>query len=294
MRVAFVDFHAGFNPSNNIFLNSLREVFGIPIEVTSLYTRADIIFCSVFGTAHPKVLGSYRSKTILWLGENLRPRSFNCAYSISTDIYRDNHNFRLPLWYLEIDWHNTGLGVVSLADAITLLYRAPTNELTNQHLKKPCIAIFNNPEGSRILLLESLQKYFSVECYGKPFGNWFPTEASYKDKLNNMQGYAFNLCPENSYYPGYYTEKCFHAKLAGAVPIYMADSHLRLDFRPDCMLNLYDYTSAADLARDAYHLYNSPEALNNMANEPLLSSVPSLAEFYGWLRYIVSKIITGG
>ena len=32
----------------------------------------------------------------------------------------------------------------------------------------------------------------------------------------------FNICPENSKFPEYYTEKMFHALEAGCVPIYCA------------------------------------------------------------------------
>ena len=108
-----------------------------------------------------------------------------------------------------------------------------------------CITIFNNPEGERIHLYELLNSYKPVIGYGRPFNNWFPTYEDYKSKLKTMSGYLFNLCPENSYQPGYYTEKCIHSKLARTCPIYKADSSL-LTLEP-IFLNLYDYRIAEDL-----------------------------------------------
>ena len=35
-----------------------------------------------------------------------------------------------------------------------------------------------------------------------------------------MKRCEFNICPENSEYPGYCTEKIFHALEAGCIPIY--------------------------------------------------------------------------
>ena len=293
MKVLFSDFYSGFAKDNNILINSLRCIYQETIHVTEDIEETDIIFVSMFGTEHRKLLAEKRDKTILWLGENQRPRSFNSKYSISTDIYTDNNNFRLPLWYLEIDWHKTGIGVASYEEFVEKLWMNGKYEVEDVRNKEFCLAIFNNPEGTRIMMLEALQAIGEVTCYGKPFGNWFSTDGTYKDKMTKMNGYAFNLCPENSYYPGYYTEKCVHAKLAGVIPIYMADPLLRLDFRSQAMLNIYDFDSAKALALQARRIFQDKELMCNMLNEPLLRQKPSLRLFYKWLLHTTSEILAG-
>lgn len=293
MKVLFSDFYTGFAKDNNIIVNSLRSIYEERVDVTLNISEADIIFASMFGSEHKKIFAEHKDKTILWLGENQRPRSFNSKYSITTDIFTDNNNFRLPLWYLEIDWHNTGLGVAKYKEFVEKLWMRGTYEVEQVSDKEFCIAIFNNPEGTRVMMLEALQALGKVKCYGKPFGNWFSTEETYKDKMAKMNGYAFNLCTENSFYPGYYTEKCVHAKLAGVIPIYMADPLLRLDFRSQSMLNIYDFDSAKSLALEASRIFQNKQMLCNMLNEPLLTQKPSLKLFYKWLLNKTSNILAG-
>ena len=117
-------------------------------------------------------------------------------------------------------------------------------------------------------LYELLNSYKPVIGYGRPFNNWFPTYEDYKSKLTNMSGYLFNLCPENSYQPGYYTEKCIHSKLAQTCPIYKADSHVITDFRPSSFLNLYDYKHAEDLLDYVRYLDQNRTLLVDIMNEP--------------------------
>lgn len=45
-----------------------------------------------------------------------------------------------------------------------------------------------------------------------------------------LEGYKFNICFENSSYPGYLTEKLFDAYNAGCIPIYWGDTSLRVGF----------------------------------------------------------------
>ena len=123
MKLYFCDFHQGFDSSNNIFINSLRHIYSEEIRLVDSSEHADIIFTSIFGAEHIKVINRYKYKAILWLGENIRARKYSPKYSISTDFSTDSNHFRLPLWYLEIDWHTTGLGVCSVSEMISKLYR---------------------------------------------------------------------------------------------------------------------------------------------------------------------------
>ena len=55
-----------------------------------------------------------------------------------------------------------------------------------------------------------------------------PTE----NKMTTISAAKFNFCSENSVFPGYVTEKIFHAFVAGTVPIYFGAPDIR-DFVPE-------------------------------------------------------------
>ena len=74
---------------------------------------------------------------------------------------------------------------------------------------------------------------------GRPFGNWFPTNSTYRAKLNVMGGYRF-ASAQKIPSTGYYTEKCLHAKLSSSIPIYMSDLR-RHDFNPLSFINISDF-----------------------------------------------------
>ena len=57
-----------------------------------------------------------------------------------------------------------------------------------------------------------------------------------------MKNYAFNLCPHNSLFPGYYEEKVPDAYLSKCLPITWADQNIDYDFNPRSFVNLIEYT----------------------------------------------------
>lgn len=291
--ICFVDFWQGHNPHNNIITNALRHYVDNDFSIVADPLIADIIFVTIYGGTHPEVIEKYRNKCILWLGENKRPNSYNCPFSISFDYHSYfNTNFRLPLWYSEIDWYNTGLGVISIDDVYSKLVKPDTITVSDLSDNDFCIAIFNNPEGERVHLYHLLNSYNRVAGFGRPFNNWFPTYEDYKSKLLAMSGYLFTLCPENSYQPGYYTEKCIHAKLARTCPIYKADSHVISDFRPASFLNLYDFKTSNQLLERVKYLDHNRDLLVDIINEPLLHAMPSLDEFGAFIKYAVYKLLS--
>lgn len=291
LRVSFTDFWQGHDPKNNIISNCIRDIFNDEIDITDP-AEADVVFVTVYGNSHRSILEEHHKKSILWLGENLRPNTYNCRYSISFDFNSyGGRNFRLPLWMSEIDWYDTGLGVISMRSLPSVLLEPGDYSLDDIEKREFCITVFNNPEGTRLETLRVLNQFGKVTGYGRPFGNWFPTYESYKAKLELMGKYLFNLCPENSYYPGYYTEKCIHAKIAGCIPIYMADRYVRFDFRPTSFINVDDYQFDGSFQIYFEHLVNDKIAIQSILNQPLLYRLPTLDPFREFLYSTINKIL---
>ena len=90
------------------------------------------------------------------------------------------------------------------------------------------------------------------------------------------------MCFENLLRPGYYTEKLFHAKTAGTVPIYFSDSLVAHDFNPACFINLssfnninelIDHVIKVDQDDDLYRGYQQqPLFLNKQINKSVFPS----------------------
>ncbi|WP_281650799.1 glycosyltransferase family 10 [Helicobacter bilis] len=77
----------------------------------------------------------------------------------------------------------------------------------------------------RDMFFEALSKYKRVDSGGRWKNN---IGGNVDDKIEWLKSYKFNLCFENSSYPGYLTEKLFDAFLAGCVPIYWGDTSLKI------------------------------------------------------------------
>lgn len=75
--------------------------------------------------------------------------------------------------------------------------------------------------GDRAYFADQVSKVNSVNYPGEFRHNDDDLKLIFGDnKINYMSKFKFNLCPENSDYPGYVTEKIFDSFKAGCIPIY--------------------------------------------------------------------------
>jgi len=150
---------------------------------------------------------------------------------------------------------------------------------------KFCAFLASNKYGDkyRELLFYAINDYKKVDSGGKWLNNVGRTignredENSYMgDKMQWLEGYKFNLCPENSSYPGYITEKIIHSFASGCVPIYWGDPTLcdithskeRLIFNPKAFINALDFNILDDLVAEIRRIDNDEKAYFSMLLEP--------------------------
>jgi hypothetical protein len=252
MKIGFLDFWYDFDVNNNFFYHTMKT---LKENVTvSSPEDCDILFFSCFGESN-NLPQFQNKKRIFYTGENLRPVYDNnvirnahnftgrCDISLSFDFEEhDGRNIRLPLWLLQIDWYNK---VNFTNPQFMIPYdQIYENEFIKKSKDKFCCIVFNSPSPYRYEIIEELSKYKKVDCFGKPFGNWFNGEDV---KLNVISDYKFNICFENTLHPGYYTEKLIHAKVAGCIPVYWAEKTISNDFNDKSFINLYDFNGVKDL-----------------------------------------------
>lgn len=275
MKLAFVDFWTGFINTNNIFLD-LIKTFEPNVQV-SRPSDCDILFFSCFGQEN---LSYPDKKRVFYTGENLRPNFDSIQpikkgnysigksdFALTFDFSDDSRNIRFPLWVMQIDWFNK-------KDYGNPKYVIPKNYLsTNQFYIKEknkfCSFVFNNTAPFRWEFIEEMNKYKTVDCFGKPHGNWFYGEDT---KLDIISEYKFNVCFENSSHPGYYTEKPIHAKAAGCVPIYWADKKFSEDFNKKAFIDLNDFNNVKDLVEFIIEIDRDDEKYKKIQSENIFNN----------------------
>lgn len=57
-------------------------------------------------------------------------------------------------------------------------------------------------------------------------------------KYTTLPKYHYNICVENSRWPGYMTEKFFQAAMAGCIPVYMGPTEVDRLVPPDCYIDM--------------------------------------------------------
>jgi hypothetical protein len=249
----------------------------------------------VFAAVIENLQLNHRPLTLFQTGENLRHNHLPCDYSLSFDLaVEDSRHFRFPYWMEMIDWQHEGVvGNRSprfgrLLDTTTLM-----QPLGDGFLKKPFrAAIFaSHLREPRETLFNVLNRIMPVHGFGPYFDSAVRHHsASGITKLNVLKDYAFNLCPENGMYPGYYTEKIPEAFMAGCLALAWVEGNVSIDFNPNAILNLAPMMQSNfdELAE----LLNSRSRLEEYAGHALLLQKPTIQELTSFLKSMVDEATT--
>jgi hypothetical protein len=154
------------------------------------------------------------------------------------------------------------------------------------------VAIFSSHlREPRRTLVSTVENLIPLDGFGHYFDkNILDHHNSGLSKIDILQNYAFNLCPENGLYPGYYTEKIPEAFVAGCLPLTWTDTNICADFNSDAFINLepmtwQDFSPLMDIL-------NSPVHLEAYAEQPLLLNIPSIEPMRDFLREIVRQALS--
>ena len=142
--------------------------------------------------------------------------------------------------------------------------------------------IAGNPEGLRVNLYNSISRYKPVHGYGNMFGR-----ALRASKFDVLRDYKFCLCPENSVYDGYVTEKLLDAYAGGTIPIYSGTMSVDCDFHEGAYLNYMNTKDMDWFITTIQAIDESKEIYEDMYNRPLLWEAPTLDNAIAFVRSIV-------
>jgi hypothetical protein len=108
-----------------------------------------------------------------------------------------------------------------------------------------------------------------------------------KSKFAILPEYRFCLCPENSIYDGYVTEKLIDAYAGLTVPLYSGDVSVAEDFNYKAFLNYQETNNMEYFVSKALMLSTNDEYYREIFEQPLLNQEPSLDDAIQFVRSIV-------
>lgn len=257
----------GFTDTNeqisNFFISVLSEKFDITIDNDN--PNYLIFGDNNFGQNNLNYDPSKCFK-IFYTGENQRPWNYKCHYAISFDHMEDERHYRLPL-YVVYDYDNKKKGLPNV----------DTYERSIEDIPKKTefcsFVVRNGGCEKRNNFFHKLNTYKKVDSGGPLFNNIgyvLPYhDQAMKSKLEWLPKYKFNMCFENSSYPGYASEKIYEAFIGGTVPIYWGSITIECDFNPAAFLNWYDYKDDDAFLKAIIELDQDDEKYANMYVQPM-------------------------
>jgi hypothetical protein len=238
---------------------------------------------------------NHRPLRLFTTGENVRHDFQDCDFSISFDLgISSQQHFRMPYWMEMIDWSEEGvIGNQNPRFGRLLTLDQLASPLGDAFLKRPRrAAIFaSHLREPRKTLLQVVKNQIEVVEFGRSFNPNIKNHAeSGLVKFDELQHFAFNLCPENGMHPGYYTEKIPEAFMAGCLPITWVDENVKVDFNPKAFINLAPM-SATHFA-ELTDILHSNARLSEYAEETLLIQKPSLEPLQRFLKNIIQSALS--
>ena len=231
LKLGFTDY---FSPIDEFFTDVLSKTYEI---VRDDWNPNYLMFCDDnFGTNN-KTFNNRNVLKILFTGENRRPQEFDCHYAFSFNHDDTDRLYRLPLYVVDNWVYTKKMGWPDIS-YIDYDYKEKTGFCS--------FVVRNGGCKQRNDIFHKLSAYKQVDSGGPLFnnvGDILSRDPSqfHLSKLDFLRARKFNICYENSSYPGYVTEKLFQALYAKTVPIYWGSPTASIDFNPNCFISRHDY-----------------------------------------------------
>jgi alpha(1,3/1,4) fucosyltransferase len=281
IKIGFTDY---FETLDKFFIDTLSKRF----EVERDDQNPDYLFFAdeTFGRNN-QTFDNRGITKIFFTGENRRPWNYKADYFLTFDHMSDSRHYRLPLYVLDNWVHQNLIGLPDIRQG----------RLYADKIDFCSFVVANSGCTERNNIFHKLSAYKKVNSGGPLFNNVgfvLPRDGinAQKTKFQFLAQHKFNICYENSSYPGYVTEKLFHAFYCSTVPIYWGSPTVEVDFNPDAFINRFDYSSDEEMIEHIIELDKDDDKYNEMlALNPLSvrNKVLDLDRFLDWFTNNVYK-----
>jgi hypothetical protein len=295
LKVRYIDFWPGFVPEDFLMTELVRKMYPkSKVEiVTNKSTYVDLEICSVFtfnsladkvrarvqGATSKEALRDYVCRTdfghrptyanlakkrIWYTCENLRPPQelFDGTISYDKTDYAAN-NLYFPFFYNSIDWFSKSDVKKSLVKPETLVEKRTIEKV---RALKAC-SFASNLAPNRERLISIVNQIFPVDAYGKSVGKFVASKPDVASR------YIFQICNENSQYPGYVTEKLIEAWNFGNVPIWTGNLESNLSLNKKSFIDL-----TGMITTEIHELLTCLDQsdIEELQTAPLMTEIPSI------------------
>lgn len=256
-------------------------------KIISHNENPDVLITSCFGNIN--VIKNINSKCkIFFYGENLDrfppynniellKENFDIIMGFkNNDI--ENKMLRFPLWLMYYPFYNY-TDENNILKYIQESYNANINNPEKENIGS-LIARHDNG-GSRTKLYNELSKYVKVLCPSSFIHNTEYIGEGNLNKFNFIKKTTYNVCPENSEFEGYHTEKIFHALEAGCIPIYWAIDKPEKNIINEncyCFVNVKNDDDIKEKIKDVVENKNKYIQVNNLFTDQAKYVVNSFYE----------------
>ena len=261
ITLAYINY---WNDSNNdnYFTKFIEENIG-PVKRVNPTENPDVLIASCMGNI--KNVQNIRAKCkLFYYGENLNRYppynndkllydTFDLIVGFkNTDLSKKQ--IRFPLWLIYYNYYK---------------YNENDNILTyiqnkyTENIKKPkdifgSIIARHDRGGQRASICNETSKYGVIKSPGTYRKNARSIGNTPNDKINYISRGTYNICPENSAYEGYFTEKIFQAFEGGTIPLYWAADLPEpeiINKNKYCFCNI---NNKEELEKSIYNVCNNP------------------------------------
>ena len=244
ITISYINFWT--DPENDAYFTKFINYNIGETKLINPNDNPDILIASVFGNINNVIKCNAKLK-LFYFGENLNrfpPYNNDNLLHNTFDLivgFRytnlDKKILRFPLWLMYYDYYSVFNSENNIIKHIENKYK--------QNIKRDK-SIFatlisrHDREGQRTKIWNALLKYESTRSKimspGDFRNNTDKIGQTTEDKINYISKSIYNICPENSSYEGYFTEKIFQAFESGTIPIYWA-----IDFPEQDIINKNKY-----------------------------------------------------
>ncbi len=222
--IDFCDFHANYPKTDNFYFHLLNERFDVRI-----CDQPDFLFFGPYGQEHRLHSGVRIFVSI----EPGLPDFRVCDYSVTCRKVDDPRHLQLPSYVT----CGTAEEFIKKNDDPGKILAAKTRfcgfVVSGHHPRK---------NRNRLDFFQKLSKYKRVDSGGRFMNNMGgPLPGAQDGKIAFLRTCKFNIAFENSSWPGYTTEKIYHAMAGRCLPIYWGDPLIGEEFNTRSFLNYADF-----------------------------------------------------
>ena len=228
ITVAYVNFWD--KNHNDFYLTKFIEINIGNVKIVNYNNNPDILISSINGDIN--IVKQCKAKCkLFYYGENLNRYSpyndekllLNTFDLIVGFKYTnlEKKQIRFPLWLLYYNFYNY-TSENNLIDYIET--KCKENKQKNNKTVFASLVSHHDREGQRTKIYNEIvnNKYGIVMCPSNFKKNTNSIGNTTEDKVNYISKSIYNICPENSTFEGYFTEKIIQAFEGGTIPFYWA------------------------------------------------------------------------